>query len=62
LETLPVGGDCVADQQNCCCGNQEVQQYFNSLPKMIQETIKQSGTKIQTLEELKQIEQQLTQK
>lgn len=33
----------------------EIKEYFDKLPPSIQETIKQSGTKIQTLDHLKDI-------
>lgn len=33
----------------------QMQQYFNSLPKMTQETIIQSGAKINSLEDLKAV-------
>lgn len=33
----------------------EIKEYFDQLPPSIQETIKQSGTKIQTLDHLRDI-------
>lgn len=38
----------------------QMQEYFNSLPKMMQETIIQSGAKINSLEDLKAVVEGVT--
>lgn len=38
----------------------EMQQYFNTLPPMVQETIIQSGAKVNSLDDLKQVAEQFT--
>ena len=45
----------MADQQNknSICSSPEMQQYFNTLPEFIQETITQSGAQISTVQDLK---------
>ena len=42
--------------------NVEMQQYFNSLPAIVQETLKQSHMKIHSLEELKKCAEHLIRK
>lgn len=42
--------------------NIEMQQYFNSLPAIVQETLKQSHTKIHSLEELQKCASNLIRK
>lgn len=39
--------------QSPVCKNQEMQQYFNTLPQFVQETLTQSGPEMNTLQDLK---------
>lgn len=45
----------MADQQNknSIFTNSEMQQYFNTLPEFVQETITQSGAQMSTVQDLK---------
>lgn len=38
----------------------EMQDYFNTLPAIVQETIAQSGAKINCLDDMKQLEKNIT--
>jgi len=40
--------------------SQQMKEYFNSMPPFVQETIMQSSAKIETLDELKRIEKEIT--
>lgn len=40
----------------------EMRNYFNSLPKFLQESIMQSGTKIETLKELRGFSKEICEK
>ncbi len=40
---------------NMIMQNQEMKQYFDSLPKSVQETLLQSCTEVETLEQLKNL-------
>jgi hypothetical protein len=48
-------------QINALENDPQMQQYFNTLPKYVQENIKQSGAKFSNLNELQQCAQNLTQ-
>ncbi len=48
--------------QSPVCKNQEMQQYFNTLPQFVQETINQSGPEMNTVQELKNCAENLMKK